>query len=93
MTVTILNTIPGRSNHNSVQGKSRADEICVNVQWPWIAMPAIFMGLGLGFYVATTVITRKDRIWKNSVIGILQMALVESINTYPEYDVHRRATA
>lgn len=55
-------------NGRVVTGEVQTSQVYVVIQWPWIIMHASLVGAALVLFVITLISTRKDVIWKSSVL-------------------------
>lgn len=78
-----------------VQGQAQRTEICVNVQWAWISLPAALLGLGILFLVAVIFTTRMKMNhrwqgdWKSSSLALMFHGLDESVIAGPRGELDK----
>jgi hypothetical protein len=71
-----LNPVPGSTEdwNQPVTGEAFRDTTCINVRWPWLALPAvIFVGtlVFLAMLILKTVVDREREVWKSSQNALL----------------------
>ncbi|KAJ4291629.1 hypothetical protein N0V90_009524 [Kalmusia sp. IMI 367209] len=66
-----------------VKGMAWIAKTHVNVDWAWITSSAVLLLTSMVFFIAVMLRTRKDRIWKNSIMGVLQLRIEEIIKEIP----------
>jgi hypothetical protein len=79
--VAMTNIIQQRSS--SVNGMAWEARPYVRVSWPWMTATFFLLLASKMVFVIVMLRTRRDRLWKNNVMGMLQIRIEEIMKEIP----------
>lgn len=72
LSLTLTDTIRAADVGSRMPGKAFRTETYIHVRWPWIILPIFVVLASILLLLVTTIATRHDVLWKNSLLPLLR---------------------